>query len=196
MFIQIKGGFGRRLPLRRWVRVDGFRGGSQSSRRTPLSQSWHRRLVSLVERRVRLEPPREGEGRTNDGSTRRSVHARESLWAITPASAVFKQVPHTSLAPRGTEVRRRIRVVSTRSRGGMSSGRGRPEIGRGRELTKAGSRRDIYLGISWRGCSCRLRRLRIQPPGANPGGGRPPSSTQDDDGSGLSWLRKRPILGC
>ena len=41
-------------------------------------------------------------------------------------------------------------MVSTRSRGGMSSGRGRPEIGRGRELTKAGQQ-EGHLPSEFRG---------------------------------------------
>ena len=74
-------------------------------------QSWQRRLVSLVERLVRLEPPRVGEGMTSERRIRKSIHARESRYAMVPARAVFKQVPQRSLAARGTEGRRRMRAV-------------------------------------------------------------------------------------
>ena len=97
-------------PFWERFRLEVRLGGFQSSRRTPFSQSGHRRLVSLVERHVRLVPPRVGEGTTRDGGLRRSVHVQESLWAMTPARAALRHLLQRSRDPRGIEDRKRIRV--------------------------------------------------------------------------------------
>ena len=75
------------------------------SMRTPSNQSWHLRLVSLVERLVRLEPQRAGEGRTRERSRRKSIHALESRCAMIPARAAFKQIPQGRGGPRDEDGR-------------------------------------------------------------------------------------------
>ena len=69
---------------------------------------------------VLLEPPRAGEGRTREGSRRKSIQALESLCAMMPPRAAFRQEPQRTRAPWGTEGRRRTRAERTSSREGMS----------------------------------------------------------------------------
>ena len=126
--IQVKGGFqGSWRLVRGRARRRPKGEGSQSSRRTPFNQSWHLRRVSLVERLVRLEPPRAVRGK-DQGREQKKIHPRSGVTMCddTTKSSVQAGTPEVLEPREGPRGRRRTRAERTSARGGMSSDSWRP----------------------------------------------------------------------